>query len=566
MLVREFREGVRTLALASVLVIASTSAYAQPAPQPPQTAPDPQLTAALALPISPGSIALLVEHGDDAAAQQRVREALKDARPAVRIVAARVIYGAGLRMLLADLRAAVKVETDPLVAAQEVRALMTFSPPLATECVAAATRLGGMVATEVVDTFARLNSGDLMVHLSALEEAHASPASVRSALNVLIDSDPSLRDRLLRERTSDPIAIEAAMTSFRKTKTQPPDDLLIAALNSDTESVRTATDWLLARGIASDALKLTPAVAAAVDARLTASGDAITWESLGLDLIERASNRARHERRWSELAQRENKSPWSHDEDRVLFSPLLSKVESIDLAAVLHINPESLTTAVSPAELTVYKTPRAQDYIIRTTPRIAEGFEGELLKLTGCDTKALRMVSADVAYRPDGRPRKIVLVQDDSVPDGCRWAGRVVFSLTVPKVAKPLSDAYTEAIVLPLDPDQVACADAPVPIPAGSTGEGMRLTKQVTAPKRIKMVNPQYPPSAQKDRREGVVIIESTISPGGCVIGGSVLSSPDTRLSAAALYAVMQWHYTPTLLDGKPVPVIMTVTVNFFLH
>ena len=37
-------------------------------------------------------------------------------------------------------------------------------------------------------------------------------------------------------------------------------------------------------------------------------------------------------------------------------------------------------------------------------------------------------------------------------------------------------------------------------------------------------------------------------------------------LDQAALDAVKQWQYTPTLLNGVPVPVIMTVTVNFTLQ
>jgi protein TonB len=37
-------------------------------------------------------------------------------------------------------------------------------------------------------------------------------------------------------------------------------------------------------------------------------------------------------------------------------------------------------------------------------------------------------------------------------------------------------------------------------------------------------------------------------------------------LDVAAIDAVRQWEYTPTLLNGTPVPVIMTVTVTFRLH
>ena len=43
-------------------------------------------------------------------------------------------------------------------------------------------------------------------------------------------------------------------------------------------------------------------------------------------------------------------------------------------------------------------------------------------------------------------------------------------------------------------------------------------------------------------------------------------SGPCPQLDKAALDAVMQWSYTPTLLNGEPVEVIMTVTVTFSLQ
>ena len=61
---------------------------------------------------------------------------------------------------------------------------------------------------------------------------------------------------------------------------------------------------------------------------------------------------------------------------------------------------------------------------------------------------------------------------------------------------------------------------------------------------------------------QGVVIIEATIGPNGKVQEAKVLRSIPL-LDAAALDAVRQWEFTPTLLNGVPVPVIMTVTVNF---
>jgi protein TonB len=78
-------------------------------------------------------------------------------------------------------------------------------------------------------------------------------------------------------------------------------------------------------------------------------------------------------------------------------------------------------------------------------------------------------------------------------------------------------------------------------------------------------VQPVYPPIAISARVQGRVIIEATIDRHGKVGEAKVLRSIPL-LDQAALDAVRQWEYTPTLLNGEPVPVIMTVTVNFTLR
>ena len=60
------------------------------------------------------------------------------------------------------------------------------------------------------------------------------------------------------------------------------------------------------------------------------------------------------------------------------------------------------------------------------------------------------------------------------------------------------------------------------------------------------------------------MILECTIGPEGKVIDVRILRGVPL-LDAAAIEAVKQWEYTPTLLNGVPVPVIMTVTVSFTL-
>ena len=92
----------------------------------------------------------------------------------------------------------------------------------------------------------------------------------------------------------------------------------------------------------------------------------------------------------------------------------------------------------------------------------------------------------------------------------------------------------------------------------------MRVGGAIKPPVKTKDVRPQYPPIAQSARVQGVVIIEAVISPQGKVQDARVLRSIPL-LDGAALEAVKQWEFTPTLLNGVPVPVIMTVTVQFTL-
>ncbi len=93
----------------------------------------------------------------------------------------------------------------------------------------------------------------------------------------------------------------------------------------------------------------------------------------------------------------------------------------------------------------------------------------------------------------------------------------------------------------------------------------VRVGGNIRPPTKVKDVRPVYPSIAQSARVQGVVIIEATIGPDGKVKDARVLRSIPL-LDQAALEAVRQWEFTPTLLNGVPVPVIMTVTVNFTLQ
>ena len=102
-------------------------------------------------------------------------------------------------------------------------------------------------------------------------------------------------------------------------------------------------------------------------------------------------------------------------------------------------------------------------------------------------------------------------------------------------------------------------------VPAAPGTAPVRVGGAIVPPSRIKNVNPVYPPAAQSDRVQGVVIIEATIGTDGHVTDATVIRSIP-MLDAAALDAVRQWQYTPTMMNGVPISVIMTVTVSFTLQ
>jgi TonB family protein len=109
----------------------------------------------------------------------------------------------------------------------------------------------------------------------------------------------------------------------------------------------------------------------------------------------------------------------------------------------------------------------------------------------------------------------------------------------------------------------------PPPPPAPyAVGAGVDSTKPlkvggpIAMPAKIKDVRPVYPPDARAAGVQGVVILEAVIDEMGAVSSARVLRSIPL-LDQAALDALRQWQFTPTLVNGVPVSVMMTVTINF---
>ena len=107
-------------------------------------------------------------------------------------------------------------------------------------------------------------------------------------------------------------------------------------------------------------------------------------------------------------------------------------------------------------------------------------------------------------------------------------------------------------------------APIPPPPPKLAARRIVRVGSTLKAPRQTHSVQPDYPVLAKQERIWGAVVVDAVIDEQGNVVQAHVVSG-HPLLITAALNAVLQWKYEPTLLNGTPVAVEMEVTVHFSL-
>jgi protein TonB len=140
---------------------------------------------------------------------------------------------------------------------------------------------------------------------------------------------------------------------------------------------------------------------------------------------------------------------------------------------------------------------------------------------------------------------------------------RIVLSSDAPEIpigpVNPSVIPLLPGIVVQPPPAQTAAPKPPPPAPAAiRVGGGVQSAKLIFGPK------PAYPPLARTTRTQGAVKIQALIGRDGVIRNLQVISGPPL-LIAAAIEAVQQWRYQPTLLNAEPVEVITEIDVNFTL-
>jgi periplasmic protein TonB len=102
------------------------------------------------------------------------------------------------------------------------------------------------------------------------------------------------------------------------------------------------------------------------------------------------------------------------------------------------------------------------------------------------------------------------------------------------------------------------------PVPKVATPTRVRVSQGVTQGLLVRRIQPTYPPLAKQARIAGAVVLQAEISKDGSIQNLHVISG-HPMLVPSAIEAVKQWKYRPYILNGEPVEVETTITVNFTL-
>jgi TonB family protein len=181
----------------------------------------------------------------------------------------------------------------------------------------------------------------------------------------------------------------------------------------------------------------------------------------------------------------------------------------------------------------------------------------------GDSAEALELAKDAVALGPANISARLTLAS------ALAKNGEMAQALLVVRGTQSLADSdaerqNTDKLFKQLVSDAQAALPAIPPAPPVPV-DAVRVGGSVKAPEKTKDVRPVYPEIARAIAVQGVVILEVAVGADGKVTGVRVLKS-EPFLDAAAVTAVSQWEYAPTLVDGKAVPVVMTVTQNFALR
>jgi TonB family protein len=514
---------------------------------------------ALARPVSPGSVALLLPHVARPEVVQRLIQAIQDPRPEVRAVAARIAFTTRHASLATALASAWDKETNDAAAAEIARALALIQGAPADARIAGRfSRFDSRTTSAWLMTVSRTRPADVWAQLAYLQPGGEA---VGQALVDLVRAQPDAAATAFAALPKTP-ALAAVYRVFvgavRPEKPLPSWPVLAPGLA--TPDTRGAVLQLLVKA---EAAGQTLPAEASVALQVIDQGPAFAWLALYRELAGRGRTPPAPKHPQLDTILRIDRSTLPRG---FLADPILARLDPEEVTAFRQlVGPawvafEMPSTSSGPVP-TVDPVEEADGSVTRLARPLSALLMKDLQALMTCPPETGKVGVVDVTYRPSGQVRGVSMV-DATWPDGCADVLAMTAALDVAPAHRAIDKARVDRLVIGLRPGDLTCDRSTAVAEAVPQMVGTRLT----APKKIRNVVPVYPPDMIKARVQGIVLAESLITTSGCVIDAVVTRRVHRALDVAALAAIGEWRYEPATHNGAVVPVIMTVTVNFSLR
>lgn len=553
------------------LILAAAAVLAQP------EARDARVQKILALPLTPGSVALLVQFSSDPAAVGRLAAALRDPHPETRAAAARVVnvtLDRGLQQAVED---ALASEENAEAAREEMRALAALGASAGdAKLFAAAARFDGRLDADLVDALARTRGPaaiatilmNRQLQLKPREWAQALVLAGRGSAEALAPAAASALGSGNDERW------DALLTAAEARKSNVYETVVIAGLHSAVPGIAGRTAWYLTEISLRRPPEKPGELLAALEPVPAGDPDA----AFCFELLARALGRAPVEDAgwiaWigdAKVSRADKLGPGS----RMLELLTPGERESLRLRYnLLH----KIEPAVAQKERIRWESPAVgktaspslpkPSLAVRTVADLPRGVAADVLAVSGCrPSKGVIFGLAEVRYDPTGRPAH-VSTAETLASHACEDAATSLFLLTLaPDREFPIADR-PDILLGVARPDCVNAPDEADVCPSVcpvDRNDVFRVQGQVQAPKLKDKVEPNYPKAVRREGRQGKVVLEAVITTEGCVREVRIVEAADEALDLLAAQAVSMWKYEPALLNGRPVAVYLTVTVTFRL-
>jgi hypothetical protein len=511
----------------------------------------PELQRLLSLPVSPGSVAALVPHLADPAAQARLVEALRDERPEIRATAARVAFVSRARLVIPHVLPALDRETDDRATAELVRIVATFDAEASFARLRdLATSRGVEAQAALLESFAR--SQPRLLGRLAGEQAGLDPAMLARALVLSSAQHPAERGALARAALLGGRPLWPAFLRLMRAEMVPVDPAVLKdGLASPDEALRTDSAYHVAVGSGrADGLDK-GVLAAAADGADT--GDAATWERAYRELARRALQRPPRAVDWAALLAgdaAEQRASRFTDVNASLLGADRERVETIVGGTLVGAEWYGSKAAHDHPESRVQKTRTLSPEVSRLIP--------DLLAVFGCRERGRSsFAAAEIFYGPDGRPR-VVRPGEARLDAACASAAHTAFLVTIAAPTQPVLPQTSDGLYLPFTQEYVACVGQPLE----SAQQALPGADRVL-PRPRERLTPDYPKVLKPLRISGIVRAEAEVTSRGCVRAVETVSSLDPLLDVETLRTVLAAPFEPMTIAGRAVASRVIVSVTF---